>query len=127
MSNPTKSKEYSKKIVLWTGILFFLVIVCSLVFSYLGIDTSLFVYLIPSTGGIFGASIIFYLNKAKLENALKIKISFYRFKINIAKLLPEEHMEELNREFDTLEDALNSKVNRTIEESIDEDISISSL
>ena len=66
-------KSFSKKIVFWTGLLFASQVVMANTASLLYKDTSIYVYTIPSTAAIFGASIIFYLNKAKMENLLKIK------------------------------------------------------
>ena len=76
-----KKMEYSKKIVFFTGILFISTIIAAIYFSYESRDTSVFAYILPCTGGTFGASIIFYLNKAKMENVCKGKIEFFKFKM----------------------------------------------
>lgn len=120
----SKKYEYSKFIVTSTGALFLLTVLIGLIFSCVGVDTSLFSYIIPATGGVFGASIIFYLNKAKLENILKIKISYAKFKIRLSELVDEETMLEIEEEFSSLEDSLNSKIDNSLSESIDSDIEL---
>lgn len=122
-SNYTKI-EYSKKIVLLTGIMFISQIITAIIFSYNNLDTSIIVYTITATGGVFGASIIFYLNKAKLENAIKIKVAFYKLKLNLSREIPEEYMDSINNEFDSLEQTLGMKIDSTIEEAVNEDVSI---
>lgn len=119
-------KEYSKRIVYWTGLLFFSQLVSAAVFSSLGKDTSIFMYSIPSTGGVFGASIIFYLNKAKMENVLKMKISYTKFKVNLSKLIPPEAVEDIENEFIDFENALNLKLEDSMSSAINKDIDVQS-
>lgn len=119
-----KSKlEYSKKIVLWTGIIFLSQVILANIFSWFMKDISIFAYSIPTTGGIFGAAVGFYLNKAKIENVCKGKIKFFAFKMKYIAEHPE-HKEVIEDELSTIDNALDSKVNSTIEESIAEDINI---
>ena len=70
----------SKKILWATYLLFTSQVFCALHFAYNAIDTSVFVYTIPSTAGLAGATTVFYLNKSKMENIFKFKISFLKFK-----------------------------------------------
>lgn len=120
------SKEYSKRIVYWTGILFFSQLSFAILFTYLCRDITVFMYSIPVTGGVFGASIVFYLNKAKLENILKMKIAYTKFKINLSKLIPPEAMVEVENEFLDLEDALNFKLNDSMVNTINKDVDVQS-
>lgn len=119
-----KNKEYSKKIVYWTGIIFVSQLICGIVFSGLSLDSSIFMYTIPTTGGVFGAGIVFYLNKSKLENIIKIKISYTKFKLSASRLIPPEAMEEIDNEFMTLENSLNNKIDSTMDSAISEDINL---
>ena len=114
-------KEYSKKIVLWTGVLFVSQIIAALFFSWNSKDTSVFAYLIPATGGSFGASVIFYLNKAKMENVCKGKIAFFKFKMKWLEKHPE-HNGELEQEFSSMENALTNKIDSEVASSISEEI-----
>lgn len=120
------SKEYSKRIVYWTGMLLFSQLFFAILFTQISKDITIFMYSIPVTGGVFGASIIFYLNKAKLENILKMKIAYTKFKINLSKLIPTEAMVEVENEFLDLEDALNFKLNDSMVNTINKDIDVQS-
>lgn len=114
-------KEYSKKIVFWTGVLFVSQIIAALFFSWNSKDTSVFAYSIPATGGSFGASIIFYLNKAKMENVCKGKIAFFKFKMKWLEKHPE-HNEELEKELSSIETSLTNKIDSEVASSISEEI-----
>ena len=78
----SKSKEKrftTSKKILWASMLLFIVTVAiAIKFSYEGRDTSVFMYILPLTGGIAGATIVFYMNKSKMENIFRFKISFFR-------------------------------------------------
>ena len=114
-------KEYSKKIVFWTGILFVSQIIAALFFSWNSKDTSVFAYSIPATGGSFGASVIFYLNKAKVENVCKGKIAFFKFKMEWLEKHPQ-HQEEFEKELSVIDESLNNKIDSEISSSISEEI-----
>jgi hypothetical protein len=116
-------KEYSKKVLFWTMCIFGLNLVLSLVFSWYGKDTSIFMYSIPTTGGIFGATVAFYLNKAKIENVCKGKIQFFKFKMKYIEKHPQR-ADDIESELANIDSALNAKIDSTIDESISEDINI---
>lgn len=118
-----KTAEYSKKILLWTMIIFCINLFCSLLFSWYGKDTSIFIYSIPTTGGIFGSAIVFYLNKAKLENVCKGKIQFFKFKMKWLEQHPEQ-TEVIDEELASIDSALTNKVNSEIEQAVSEEITI---
>lgn len=66
--------EFSKVIVVLTAVLFILALLDIRCGVREGLDVSGYAtQLIVTTGGIFGASIIFYLNKSKIENLSKGK------------------------------------------------------
>lgn len=117
-------KSFSKKIVFLTGILFASQIAIANISSLLYRDTSIYVYTIPSTAAIFGSSVIFYLNKAKVENLLKIKIAFTKFKLSISKLISPEAMAEVENEFMSLEQAVDMKIDNSVNEAVNEDITL---
>lgn len=118
-----KTAEYSKKILFWTMLIFCINLFCSLLFSWYGKDTSIFVYSIPTTGGIFGSAIVFYLNKAKLENVCKGKIQFFKFKMKWIEQHPEQS-EVIDEELASIDSALTDKVNSEIEDAVSEEITI---
>ena len=116
--------SYSKKIVFVTGAIFASQVILAMVFSWLYRETTIFVYTIPTTGGIFGAAICFYLNKAKMENVLKIKIAYTKFKIRISKKIPPEIMAEIDNEFMALEQAIDMKIDSAVNDAMNEDVMI---
>ena len=118
-----KKMEYSKKIVLFTGVLFVSTVVAAIYFAYKQLDTSVFAYILPSTGGIFGAAIIFYLNKAKMENVCKGKIAFFKFKMRYLAKHPEQK-EQLESELSVIDNALSTKMDSAVESAIADDINI---
>lgn len=117
-------KEYSKKIVFWTGVLFVSQIIAALFFSWNSKDTSIFMYTIPSTAGIFGAAIIFYLNKAKIENVFKGKIDFLKLKMEMLHDSPIEQHEHIESELSKIDECLDSKIDSTMNEAVQEKITI---
>lgn len=125
----SKSKEKrftTSKKILWASMLLFIVTVAiAIKFSYEGRDTSVFMYILPLTGGIAGATIVFYLNKSKMENIFRFKISFLEYKIKMAKKNPKEVC-LIDKEMSSVEEALDSKVDMTMQEAINEDINIQS-
>ena len=118
-----KNKEYSKRILFWAMLIFCINLFCSLLFSWYGKDTSIFMYSIPTTGGIFGSAIVFYLNKAKLENVCKGKIQFFKFKMKWLEKHPE-HQIQIENELSNIDSALTSKIDSEMEDAISEEITI---
>ena len=117
------NKEYSKKILFWSMIIFIVDLMFALLFSWCGKDTSIFMYSIPTTGGILGAAIVFYLNKAKTENVCKGKIEFFKFKMEYLETHPE-YQEEIENELASIDEALTEKIDSEIAEAVSEDITI---
>lgn len=113
----------SKKILWATYALFASQVFCALHFAYNELDTSVFMYTIPSTAGLAGAATVFYLNKSKMENVFRFKISFLKFEILMKKKYPES-AEEIEAEVSSIEDALSMKIDQTMQEAINEDITI---
>ena len=103
--NSRRRVEFTKKIVVLTAILFILCLLDIRGSVREGLDVSGYAtQVIITTGGIFGASIVFYLNKSKIENLSKGKIRFVllrlRLELKIKDKIPEEAynliMEEIN-------------------------------
>lgn len=123
-----KSKEKthlttSKKILWFSVILFAVTVAIAIQFSYVGLDTTVFMYVLPLTGGIAGATIVFYLNKSKIENIFKFKISFLEYKLKLLKKNPDLS-NVIEQEMSSMENALDSKVDSTMHEAVNEDINI---
>lgn len=117
-------KEFSKKILHQTMLIFISQLIAALVFAWNGKDTSIFMYTIPSTAGIFGAAIIFYLNKAKIENVFKGKIDFLKLKMEMLHDSPIEQHEHIESELSKIDECLDSKIDSTMSEAVQEEITI---
>ena len=127
MSDKYKEKKFTtSKKILWVSLLLFIITVALAVwFSYEGRDTSVFMYILPITGGITGATVVFYLNKSKMENIFRFKISFLEYKIDLVEKHPEKK-EIIDEDLTSVNDSLNSKIDSTMQEAVDENIDIQS-
>lgn len=124
MAKKQKEKFTTSKKILWASYLLFASqIFCALHFAKNMLDTSIFMYTIPSTAGLAGATTVFYLNKSKMENVFRFKIDFLKFKIKMTKKYPQ-NKELIQSDIGDIESALDSKVDQTMQEAINEDITI---
>jgi hypothetical protein len=124
-----RGKEFSKWVVILTGILFTLSLLDIRWAVREGLDVSGYAtQQILTTGGILGASIIFYLNKSKIENLSKGKIRFtllkLRLELKLKDILPEESYQLIIEEIDKVDAMLDSKLDGALEEAIQKDIDI---
>lgn len=117
-------KEFSKEILHQTMLIFISQLIAALIFSWNEKDTSIFMYTIPSTAGIFGASIIFYLNKAKIENVFKGKIDFLKLKMDMLQDSPEGQHEQIESELSKIDECLDGKIDSVMNEAVQEDITV---
>ena len=121
--------EFSKKLVIVTGALFILSLLLVRVDMREGYDISSYAtQIILTTGGIFGASIVFYLNKAKIENLSKAKIRFVllrlRLEIRLKDRLPEEEYNLIMEEINKIDMMMDTKLDGALEEAIQSEIDI---
>lgn len=119
--------EFSKIIVIITGLLFILVLLDVRAATKEGLDVSGYAMQeILTTGGIFGASIIFYLNKSKIENLSKGKIRYallkLRLELRLKGLVPEENYQSVIDELNELDVMLDSKLDGALEEAIQKEV-----
>lgn len=119
--------EFSKIIVIIFSILFVVILLDVRAATREGLDVSGYAMQeIITCGGILGASIIFYLNKAKIENLSKGKIRFallkLRMEIRLKELVPEENYEAVAEELDELNTMLDSKLDGSLEEAIQKEV-----
>lgn len=128
-ANSKRGMEFAKKIVIVTGILFIYTLFDIRAGVRAGYDVSSYAtQQIVTTGGIFGASIIFYLNKAKIENLSKGRIRFVllrlRLELKLKDKIPEAAymicMDEINK----IDNMMESKLDGALEEAIQKDIDI---
>lgn len=129
LSSAKRKTEFSKKLVIVTGALFILSLFLVRADMKEGYDISSYAtQIILTTGGIFGASIIFYLNKAKIENLSKAKIRFVllrlRLEIRLKDQLPEEQYSLIMEEIDKIDRMMDSKLDGALEEAIQSEVEI---
>jgi len=124
-----RKAEFSKKLVIVTGALFILSLFLVRADMREGYDISSYAtQIILTTGGIFGASIVFYLNKAKIENLSKGKIRFMllrlRLELRLKDQIPEEAYNLMLEEINTIDRMLDTKLDGALEEAIQQEIEI---
>lgn len=127
--NSKRGIEFSKKIVIITGLLFILSLIDIRMAVREGLDVSGYAtQQIITTGGIFGASIIFYLNKSKIENLSKGKIRFtllkLRLELKLRDKIPEESYCVILEEINKIESMLDSKLDGALEEAIQQEVEL---
>lgn len=119
-----KREITTSKLILWaTYILFASQIILAIVCTIKEIDTTVFVYTIPATATLAGATTVFYMNKSKMENVFRFKISFLEYKLDLLNKHPDKE-DIVESEMSSIEDALDSKIDSTMREAVDEEIKI---
>lgn len=129
LSSAKRGTEFSKKLVILTGALFIISLFLVRADMREGYDVSSYAtQIILSTGGIFGASICFYLNKAKIENLSKGKIRFMllrlRLELRLKDQIPEESYNLILEEINKIDNMMDSKLDGALEEAIQKEIEI---
>lgn len=119
--------EFSKIIVIITGLLFIFILWDIRAATKEGLDVSGYAMQeILTTGGIFGASIIFYLNKSKIENLSKGKNRYallkLRLELRLKKLVPDELYSVVAEELNELDTMLDNKLDGALEEAIQKEV-----
>lgn len=125
--NSKRGMEFSKVIVIVTGLLFILTLLDIRGAVREGLDVSGYAtQQIVTTGGILGASIIFYLNKSKIENLSKGKIRFLllklRLELKLKDKIPEESYLLILEEINKIDTMLDNKLDGSLEEAIQKEI-----
>ncbi|WP_024346604.1 hypothetical protein [Lacrimispora indolis] len=71
-----KKPEFSKKILSEAKFECWIITAAGIIFSWVGRDTTIFSYLIPVCWGGYAIARAFYYNKAKAENAIKLRKAY---------------------------------------------------
>lgn len=127
--NSKRGIEFTKKIVILTALLFVLSLLDIREAVREGLDVSGYAtQVLITTGGIFGASIVFYLNKSKIENLSKGKIRFIllrlRLEIKLKDKLSEETYNLITEEINEIDNMLDTKLDGALEEAIQQEIDL---
>lgn len=111
---------FSKALLIQTRIIFIGVLVSAFICSWFHKDLTIFVYAIPASGGIYGANICFYLNKAKMENIFKGRISFLETKLKLQKEY-DDYKELIEAEVQHIDDVINASIDDKMLQSLDDE------
>lgn len=114
--NSKEKLQFAKKIVVIATILFVLSIISALLWSWYDKNTDVFTYIIPTIGGVWGASIIWYMKKSQLENGIKIQIGMIK---ELMKLKIKYN--ECSTDYvDEIQEKVESRMQNNIDNFIDE-------
>jgi len=124
-----RGMEFTKKVIILTAILFIASLLDIRMATREGFDVSDYAtQVIIATGGIFGASIVFYLNKSKIENLSKGKIRFallrLRLELKVKDQIPEEAYNLLMEEINEIDQMMDSKLDGALEEAIQKEVEL---
>ena len=118
-------KETSKRILFYTGLMFASQIFGAMIFVWYTKPTDIFIYTVPATGGILGSAIIFYLNKAKIENIFKGKIEFLKLKLELLSTCENDAQKEaVENDISGVDTALDGKINDVMNDAVQEEIAV---
>ena len=104
--------QTSKALLLFSGIIFFLVLVFCAVSAACGVvyDATLYVTMITASSAAFTGVSAFYLNKAKLENSYKIRRSYIKLKYLVLQDIDALDVQsELRAELDKIDCELDEQ------------------
>ena len=76
MENRKKQQEFSKRILITAKWECWIITAAGLFFAWRCLDTSIFAYLIPVCWTGYAIARAFYYNKAKAENAIKLRKAY---------------------------------------------------
>ena len=124
-----RGMEFTKKIVIFAALLFIISLLDIRGAVREGLDVSGYAtQVIVTTGGIFGASTIFYLNKSKIENLSKGKIRFMllrlRLELKLKDQIPEEAYSLIMEEINEIDRMMDTKLDGALEEAIQQEIEL---
>ena len=119
-----RGMEFTKKIVIFAALLFIISLLDIWGAVREGLDVSGYAtQVIVTTGGIFGASIIFYLNKSKIENLSKGKIRL-RLELKLKDQIPQEAYSLIMEEINEIDRMMDTKLDGALEEAIQQEIEL---
>ena len=108
-----RRSEFKKKVVVRTGLIFVITCLDALVFSWCEKPTEVFTYIIPVSGGIFGAAVIWYLKVVQLENGIKIQLGMIKKLIDLGEENQAEEIKE--RTIQKMKDRTEALIDEALE------------
>ena len=108
-------QEFKKKVVFNTGLIFVSTCVISLFFSWCEKPTEVFMYIIPTSGGIFGGAVIWYLKAVQLENSIKIQLGMIKKLIDLGEENQAEEIKE--RTIQKMKDRTEALIDEALEQT----------
>lgn len=106
--------SYSKILTILSITIFALTVICGIMLSVKGYDTSLFNYIISTSGGVWGLTMVSYFKKASLENNIKIQLGMLE---DILKLKSKYQDSDIDVAIDKVETRLNNIIDSAIDDS----------
>ena len=119
--------ETSKKLAWFSGICFVIAVLYSITMFTYGtlydkiIDYTMLITLMTATAGVFGITMVAYMNKGRYENTVKIQQGFLREKYTILKELGvldnfratqeiEDELNDIENDFDNEKSMANQEI-----------------
>ena len=116
-----KRKEFSKKLCIFSSTVFVVICALAILTTFMGVETEIWNYLIPTAGGLVSISFGFYYNKAKAENLAKQRLRTILIKLVLEGRLDEESYQELCDELDSIDNTLQEKIDEMYRNSVEEE------
>lgn len=114
------SVNFSKLLAVLFTAMFGVSATLGIVAAFAGIDTTVFVYIIPATGAAATVSASFYYSKAKAENLSKQRIRYVLMKLLLREEITGDTYIEICNEIDNIDMVLEEKISSMTQETIDE-------
>lgn len=121
-TNKNGTVNFSKLLATLFCILFVISVIVGVIFAFIGLDISVFMYIIPATAAAATTAASFYYHKAKAENLSKQRIRYVLMKLLLRDELDGETYMEICNEIDNIDMVLEDKIFTMTQEAIDETI-----
>ena len=121
--NQKHKPNFSKLLAAISITLFAVSAISGVVSAFCGVDTTPFMYIIPSTAGLATATVAFYYNKSKAENLSKQRIRYVLMKLLLEKKLSGDAYMEICAEIDNIDQSIQSKIAGMTEEAVNAETS----
>lgn len=114
-------KEFSKVLCILSVILLVFSCLMGMLFSFLELNTEIFIYIVSTVGVVTTGCFSFYFVKAKSENLSKQRIRFVVLKLFLESKLEAEAYQEVLTEIENIDMTINEKLTTMTNDSIQTD------